>query len=49
MQSPNILSLKNEKLQGKGNIHYLFLGILKFVMGRRSRCTREVLERVEVP
>jgi hypothetical protein len=42
-------SEKNEKLQGKGNILHFFLDILKVVVGRRSRCTREVLERVAVP
>ena len=42
-------SEKNEKLQGKSNILHFFLGILKVVVGRRSRCTREVLERVAVP
>jgi hypothetical protein len=42
-------SEKNEKLQGNGNILHFFLGILEVVVGRRSRCTREVLERVAVP
>ncbi len=42
---------KSEKLQGKGNKRYYFcfLGILMVVVVRRSRCTREVLARVEVP
>ena len=40
---------KHEKLQGKGNIPHYFLGILKVSGGRRSRCAREVLERVAVP
>ncbi len=35
--------------EGKGNILHFFLGILKVVVGRRSRCTREVLELVAVP
>ena len=42
-------SEKNEKLRGKGNILHFFLGILKVVVGRRSYCTREVLEQVAVP
>ncbi len=42
-------SEKNEKLQWKGNILHFFLGIMKVVIGRRSRCTREVLERVATP
>ena len=37
---------KHEKRQGKGNIPHYFLGILKVSGGRRSRCVREVLERV---
>jgi hypothetical protein len=40
---------KHENMQGKGNILYFFLGTLKVVGGRRSRCAREVLERVAVP
>jgi hypothetical protein len=36
-------------MQGKGNILYLFLGTLKLVGGRRSRCARVVLERLAVP
>jgi hypothetical protein len=42
-------SEKNENLPGNGNILHFFLGILKVVVGRRSRCTREVLELVAVP
>jgi hypothetical protein len=42
-------SEKHKKLQGKGNILHFFLAILKVVAGRRSRCTREVLEQVAVP
>ena len=37
---------KHEKMQGKGNIPHYFLCILKVSGGRRSRCAREVLERV---
>jgi hypothetical protein len=40
---------KHENMQGKGNILHFFLGILKVGGGRRSRCAREVLERVAVP
>jgi hypothetical protein len=50
MQGEKILSVKkHEKMQGKGNILHYFLGTLKVSGGRRSRCAREVLERVSVP
>ena len=51
MQGENILSVKNMKIcKGReGNILLFFLGTLKVVGGRRSRCPREVLERVAVP
>jgi hypothetical protein len=50
MQGEKILSVKNMKnMQGKGNILLYFVGILKVSGGRRSRCAREVLERVAVP
>jgi hypothetical protein len=36
-------------MQVKGNLLYFFECLLKFIVVPRSRCTREVLERVEVP